>query len=275
MWVKSFIQEKSNFLQPKFRKLILSIFTLTISCATFINAAIIYCDYELSPYVDVSNCSILPEVYICANAEVHYFVFTSDDIMGVSTKHLPGKSYEDVQIISFADNQKISRIPVGLEKFFPNLIGISMYHNDLQNLTSEDLSRFPKLRFVNVPQDKLDSLHNEVIQFDPNVESLDLGEKPRRRMDNPDGSQSRGWSFSIKLFSFSFSIKFFGLHAIDLGVLKERCSASKQNWWTSFLNTKEKRSNWRFDRIWMVLLENGKSHQNNVAKQLTHWSSYE
>lgn len=206
----------------------MSIFSLAISYASLINAALITCDYEVSPYVDISDCSILPEVYICMNARVHYFWGTSNDILGVSRKHLPGKSHEDVQIISFAEDEKIKRIPVGLEKFLPNLIGISMYNNKLEHLTSEDLSRFPKLRFINVPQDKLDSLHNEVSQFEPNVESLDLGDNPRRRNDNPDGNKRRGWSLSIRLFAFSFSIKFFGLDPIDLGILKERCVASSK-----------------------------------------------
>lgn len=82
------------------------------------------------------------ELYTCTP----YFSSESGPLTGVSGDHQPGKSNQDVKVVSIS-GQALHRIPKNIDKFFQNLEGLSVSHCYLK-FFKDDLKDFPKLRFL-------------------------------------------------------------------------------------------------------------------------------
>lgn len=99
-------------------------------------------------------------------------VFTSYEnetiLTNVTGDHMDGRSDDDVKLLLVSDRYLI-RLPINIEKFFPNLIGIRWYGGAIMTLNEEDLRPFPNMR-------GLDFGRNQIVTLDGNLlrNSLDL-----------------------------------------------------------------------------------------------------
>lgn len=119
----------------------------------------------------VETWSHIGKVYVCSPN-----IVDSDNqshLNEVKGDHLKGLSNPDVQLLNVQD-QMMSHIARGIEKFFPNLEGIRWFRSNLVAITSSDLQPFPKLRFFRAHSNKLFSLDDDVFKYTPKIEYIDF-----------------------------------------------------------------------------------------------------
>lgn len=92
-------------------------------------------------------------------------VFTSYEnetiLTNVTGDHTDGRSDDDVKLLLVSDRYLI-RLPIDIEKFFANLIGIRWYGGAIQTINEEDLRPFPNMR-------GLDFGRNQIVTLDGNL----------------------------------------------------------------------------------------------------------
>lgn len=113
------------------------------------------------------------KVYTSWNALIAHHCHESDEIVGVSNKHLKQKSTTDVEQIKFKPFQNIETVPSGLEYFYPNLMIFRIPYCNLERITSNDL-RYPKLKYLQLSYNKLTSLDSDLFRNNPLLEFIGL-----------------------------------------------------------------------------------------------------
>lgn len=90
-------------------------------------------------------------------------------LLNVTGVHLKGKSNDDVKALDFYLPLPHSRIPKGIEKFFPNLIGFQWNSRNLETFTSNDIKPFPELQVLSIWGNKLISLDGDSFKHTPKL----------------------------------------------------------------------------------------------------------
>ena len=92
---------------------------------------------------------------------------TIDNITGVQ---VTGKTNDDD--IAFFSDKTIHYFPRGLEKFYKNLIGVSIFYGGLKEIHQSDLKFYPKLRAIDLYQNDIDILEDGLFDFNPLLEVI-------------------------------------------------------------------------------------------------------
>jgi Leucine-rich repeat (LRR) protein len=92
----------------------------------------------------------------------------SNELEGVTNNHLAGKTNSDVHGL-YLRNQSIETVPKFIEKFFPNLICISIHRSNLKRISSDDLKVFPGLILLHVDHNYVESLDGNLFQYNPRL----------------------------------------------------------------------------------------------------------
>lgn len=87
-----------------------------------------------------------------------------DKVLGT---HVASKNDTDTKLISLK-KIKTERLPKNFHKFFPNLEGIFAFSMGLKTVVKDDLKDFPKLRYLDMGFNRLDTLPSNL--FDNNLE---------------------------------------------------------------------------------------------------------
>ena len=95
-----------------------------------------------------------------------------DNVIG---KHETGKSNSDVAVAN-VKNIKCDRIPSGLANFFTNLEGIFAFASLKTVLLNEDLRPFPKLKYIDISQNRITILPSDVFEDNPQMEWIDISD---------------------------------------------------------------------------------------------------
>jgi len=90
-----------------------------------------------------------------------------DSITGVQ---VTGKSNDDD--IAFFSDKTIHYFPRGLEKFYKNLIGISIFYGRIKEIHQSDLEFYPKLKVIDLYQNDIDILEDGLFDFNPLLEVI-------------------------------------------------------------------------------------------------------
>lgn len=127
------------------------------------NGLILQCNFKFF------NAVIIGNHYSCQNA-----VFSSDGnsthVVAVTGTHLSGKSNADVEGFSWInDEMQLSRIPKGIEKFFPKIASFNCHNGSLTSVTSEDIRVFPQLQLLSIHYNKLTSLDGDFFKYNPMI----------------------------------------------------------------------------------------------------------
>lgn len=89
----------------------------------------------------------------------------------ISGLHIPRRTDADVIILSI-DEQIVHYLPKGIDKFFPNIMYISIYKSGLKELTKDDLKNFPKLRNVGVRFNNIENLPGDLFEYNTEIASI-------------------------------------------------------------------------------------------------------
>lgn len=102
------------------------------------------------------------------------FVIDSPDkvqIEGARGTHTGGKTNND-EIYFHALFTTINYFPQGLEKIFPNLVGIYMQGTKLKGIQQSDLKSYTKLTYLCLHMHDIQFLENDLFDFNPNLEHV-------------------------------------------------------------------------------------------------------
>ena len=85
--------------------------------------------------------------------------------------HISGKSNNE-EMFFHADNKKMQYFPRGLEKFFPNLIGIYIVNGKLKEIHQSDLKAFDKLKSLDLIDNEIDILEDGLFDYNPKLKAI-------------------------------------------------------------------------------------------------------
>ena len=127
------------------------------------------CQYNLDGW------GFLGTLYYCNI--VNAVSITSPDaaqIDSISGTHQFGRDNDNVEAFNVENKGQINYFPRGLNKFFKNLKAIQIYNNVLKEIHQRDLKDFPKLMGLSLRTNNLEILEENLFEFNPNLEFIDL-----------------------------------------------------------------------------------------------------
>lgn len=141
------------------------------------DASTIECNYKFSNFKvkGVKPDIVMNDVYFCGG-ELSSNCDSRLRVIGVSSNHLPNKSLRDVQELAL-QNQHIPVLPKGLREFFPYISILFLARLGLEAISPDDLN-YPRLRFLILKENNLESFSSDIFQHVPNLELLDLHDNP-------------------------------------------------------------------------------------------------
>lgn len=97
----------------------------------------------------------------------------NDTLVEISGEHVSGKTNEDAQALQISDDRELfTRIPRGIEKFFPNLKGLNFMARKLTSISKEDLEPFPNLLVFVVQEASLIFLDGDLFKYNPKLKYM-------------------------------------------------------------------------------------------------------
>lgn len=123
-----------------------------------------------------SNWYILNTHYACAVTIQHSGNNgVLDNVIGT---HYPEMNNSDVVGLQIYGNGNFTGIPVNIEQYFPNLLGIDFNIVDLPHLSADDLKPFSKLKYINFDTNKLLSIDSDLFKYTPNLKFIRFVRNP-------------------------------------------------------------------------------------------------
>lgn len=95
-------------------------------------------------------------------------------LINVIGNHIEGRTNEDVQILDVRNDELLTHIPLGIERFFPNLMAFRWYNGSLTTISAEEL-RFPGLILLFMNQNRLISLDGRLLAQKPMLQWISFG----------------------------------------------------------------------------------------------------
>lgn len=122
------------------------------------------CQFQLKTWGD------LGEIYVClATAEATTSSTTLEEVSG---NHLSGRSNSDVRAVQTYQSPEFTRIPLGMENFFPDLLVIQFWNGNLTSVTAEDLKPYPNLRYLSLPVNHITTLDVDLFKFTTKIKDF-------------------------------------------------------------------------------------------------------
>lgn len=139
--------------------------TITISTSTDVT---INCDFK-----NAGGWHVLDEIYACEVSDITDITQPDAIITAITGDHQDGKTNLDV--LGFrVKNKKVLYFPKYLNKFFPNLIAISILSSNLKDIKQSDISPFPQLRYLNLFQNQLTRVGDNLFEINLELEVIGL-----------------------------------------------------------------------------------------------------
>lgn len=132
------------------------------------NAVTFQCRFAYSEYLPLGlNYSCEATVIDTGDPE-YLFEVTGD--------HLEGRSNEDVEFLEVLFQDILYRMPYGITKFFPNLLGMEWFSGTLKSLEVYDLQPFYGLTVLSFAQNNLYSLDGDLFRYTPSLQLISFSE---------------------------------------------------------------------------------------------------
>lgn len=98
-------------------------------------------------------------------------VVTAPNQMVTSVNSRSGLKDSEVKLIR-ADFQTINFIPSGIEKYFPELLGVAIMNCHLKSIEKSDLKTFDKLIYLHIASNDLETLPNDLFEFHTELRTI-------------------------------------------------------------------------------------------------------
>lgn len=116
------------------------------------------------------NWAIIEWSYSCFEARV--FLGDSESLTYVTGNHLHNRGNEDVIVFQIDHETHLSRIPRGIENFFPDLVMIRWAGGVLTAVTADDLEPFVNLQILVLSFNHIVSLDSDLFKHNQKLEFL-------------------------------------------------------------------------------------------------------
>lgn len=94
---------------------------------------------------------------------------------------MPGKTDNDTKLINIKQI-KCDRVPKNFHKYFANLEGIFAHSTGMKTVEKDDLSVFPKLKFLDMSFNKINTLPSNLFEGNPDLEWIDFADNLLRNI---------------------------------------------------------------------------------------------
>lgn len=121
-------------------------------------------------YLEASYWKTFDKPYACVIYKFKAAQNVRETITNVTGTNREGSTLDDVLVLDVRGFCNI--VPVGFDKFFPNLLGFSVYNTELFTISSDDLKQFPKLREIWVYSNHLEYLPSNLFEHNPDVQYI-------------------------------------------------------------------------------------------------------
>lgn len=91
--------------------------------------------------------------------------------MVTSVNGRTGFSDTEVKLIR-AEFQTVNFIPLGIEKYFPELVGVAIMSCHLKSIEKTDLKPFDKLIYLHIASNDLETLPNDLFEYHPELRAI-------------------------------------------------------------------------------------------------------
>ena len=96
------------------------------------------------------------------------------DVIDITQNHLKGKTNKDVEFLDLSE-QNFETLPRGIENFFPNLVGIRAYRNNLKRITKDDLKGYKNLKYLNLYNNDITTVESDLFSLSPKLQYINFG----------------------------------------------------------------------------------------------------
>lgn len=72
------------------------------------------------------------------------------------------------------NSQVVNYMPVGLEKFFPNILEVEVSKSSLKSIHKQDFAQFKNLRMIDLSRNDLQILESDLFSSNPNLHDLNV-----------------------------------------------------------------------------------------------------
>lgn len=95
----------------------------------------------------------------------------NQNVESISGKHAKGKTNGDIEMVDFS---KVSFIPQGLEKFFPNFKALRFNEHKIKELKGNELKNYVKLEFISIQNGPLKKITGDLFEFTPLMKNVNF-----------------------------------------------------------------------------------------------------
>lgn len=140
-----------------------------------IDALIIDCHFVYKDWIHTNKDTkeVASLLYGC-NAKILMYGINNDTVTEVIESHMKGSTNKNVKLLNI-DRQPYNKIPKGITKFFQNLVGLFVQDSKLQSVSNKDLRPFPKLQYLSLYGNLIESIENDLFKFTPNIVYVNFG----------------------------------------------------------------------------------------------------
>jgi hypothetical protein len=140
--------------------------------AVFDSSTSIILDCNYSSYQDWP----LKGLYAC---DIKNIQVTNDNeiVTGVSQNHNAGKSNFDVDVL-YVKGKTLHYLPRHIEKFFPNLKGITVFTSKTKVLRRQDIAPFSRLLFVFMNEGLIEAIDGDLFDDNPTIQYVSFTLNP-------------------------------------------------------------------------------------------------
>lgn len=130
------------------------------------------CIYSILEYRGYYGELLHEAAYTCQGTLKKDCFKQTSTVKAISKTHKFKKSRYDVVMLWFegTGEQKISRIPSDLGRFFPFLEVLKVSFSNLETITSGDIAQFPHLKCLYIAHNELKQLPSDLFTNTPNIE---------------------------------------------------------------------------------------------------------
>lgn len=101
---------------------------------------------------------------------------SSTHIIDVSGVHQVNYFNSDVKIVVVRDNcDFLTKIPLGITDFFPNLAGFTLSRCGIRELNGDDLRTYPNIIWFGIESSKLETIPGNLFQHTPLLSGISFG----------------------------------------------------------------------------------------------------
>lgn len=146
----------------------IAIVLLTVACG--LDAITVSCDYYVT---SKETFGPLQKPYQCAAKDLNLVGHATVD--KAAGTHVAGKTSNDVKLISMK-KIKCERLPKNFDKVFANIEGIFAFSTGIKTLVKADMEVFPKLKYLDMGFNKIDTLPSNTFENNPDLEWIDFSD---------------------------------------------------------------------------------------------------